>query len=462
LPLLFSREVRRIHCVGVGGMGVAPLAIYLRALGFAVSGEDDALTDDVRGQLDRAGVVVGTMPADCELVAYSSAIAASHPAHRAATGRGLPLVRRGELLAEVVRNRKLVAVCGSHGKTTTTAMLVTTLRAAGFRAGYVLGGLFADDSAPAAAGTNEWVVAEIDESDGTIERFAPTITVAVNLDWDHPDRYRELAQLERTFAELFARTQQAVLTNAGCELSGRVVARLAGGAAPTPRYATFGPEGDFAGVVTQENDTGLTLRLGGEFVLDRAEVRARGAFNAVNATAALAAAQLMGAGLNPDVLGGYPAVRRRQAVLLAAHGVTAIEDYAHHPAEIRALLGSLRERVGGGGRLIVVFQPHRFSRTAQFKHEFATALALADRLHLLDVYPAGERPLPGGTTADVLAEVRRQAPELTVRHWTTAGDEFAGALAREVQSGDWVAFVGAGDIDRAARRWVSAYHTQTR
>jgi UDP-N-acetylmuramate-alanine ligase len=461
LPLLFSREVRRIHCVGVGGMGVAPLAIYLRELGFAVSGEDDALTDDVRRQLDRAGVVVGALPEDCELVAYSSAIAASHPAHRAAAGRGLPLVRRGELLAEVVRGKKLVAVCGSHGKTTTTAMLVTALRAAGFPAGYVLGGLFADDRAPAAAGTNDWVVAEIDESDGTIERFAPTITVAVNLDWDHPDRYRELAQLERTFAELFARTRQAVLTSAACELSRRVVARLAGGAAdaPTPRRATFGAAGDFAGVVTQESGDGLTLRLGGEFAIARAEVRARGAFNAVNATAALAAAQLMGAPLRPALLAGYPAVRRRQAVLLAEKGVTAIEDYAHHPAEIRALLGSLRERVGGEGRLIVVFQPHRFSRTAQFKREFATALTLADRLHLLDVYAAGERPLAGGTTADVLAEVQRQAPELPVRHWTAAADEFAGALAREVQSGDWVAFVGAGDIDRAARRWVSTYHT---
>lgn len=458
LPLLFSREVRRIHCVGVGGMGVAPLAIYLRDVGFAVSGEDDALTEDVRRQLERAGVAVRSIPDDCELVAYSSAISPSHPAYLAAKARELPLVRRGELLAELVRRKRLVAVCGSHGKTTTTAMLVTALRAAGFPAGYVLGGLFGDDSPPAQAGANDWVVAEIDESDGTIDRFSPAITVAVNLDWDHPDRYREPEQLERTFADLFARTTEAVLTSEACALSARVVAGLTPAGDRGPRRATFGPGGDFAGAVAGETDHGLTLRLSGAFAPGQVVVRARGSFNAANATAALAAAQLMGASPGVDALAGFPAVRRRQSVLLAEGGVTALEDYAHHPAEVRALLGSLRERVRPGGRLIVIFQPHRFSRTAQFKREFGTALAIADRLHLLEVYPAGERPIVGGTTADVCAEVRRAAPALAVTHWAAAGDEFATALAREVQSGDWVAFVGAGDIDRTARRWVSTYH----
>jgi UDP-N-acetylmuramate--L-alanine ligase/UDP-N-acetylenolpyruvoylglucosamine reductase len=445
---LFDREVRRIHCVGVGGMGVAPLAIYLAQSGFAVSGEDDALTPAMRALLGRERVTVGPIPAECDLVVCSSAIAKAHPAHAAAVARRLPLVRRGEMLAEITRGKKLVAICGSHGKTTTTAMLITALRGANFPAGYVLGGLFADDLPPARVGSSDWVVAEIDESDGTIDRFSPEITLAVNLDWDHPDYYRQPADLEATFAALFARTTGTVLVNDTCACSQRL-ARRDGAAA-----LSFGRSGDFSGEISGETAEGMTLKLGGRFDLGEAAVRARGDFNAANATGALAAAQLMGAALTPRLLAGFSGVRRRQEVLPTANGLTVIEDYAHHPAEIRALLGSLRPRVTGGGRLVVVFQPHRFSRTAQFKAEFAAALALGDRVHLLDVYSAGEAPIAGGTTADIYAEMKRGAAALPVSYLPGDDAEFFRALSRAVRPGDWVAFVGAGDIDRKARAWL--------
>ena len=456
-PVLFGREVRRIHCVGVGGMGVAPLAVYLAAAGFSVTGEDDALTAEVRALLARERVVVGPMPADCDLVAFSSAIAKTHPACAAAAARKLPLGRRGELLAEVLRGKKVVAVCGAHGKTTTTAMLITALRRAGFPAGWVLGGLFADDTPPARTGSSDWVVAEIDESDGTIDAFAPELTVAVNLDWDHPDFYRREADLEATFAALFQRTQGPVLVSDACPRS----ARLA------PAALTFGRSGKFSGTIASESTGRMTLRLGGEFAIAEADVLAQGDFNAANATAALAAAQLMGAALSPGMLADYPGVRRRQTILHATGELTVIEDYAHHPAEIRALLTSLRRRVADRGRLVVVFQPHRFSRTAQFKAEFAAALALADSVHLLDVYAAGETPLAGGTAADIYAELKRIAGALPISYLPGDGAPFRQAqgpepvegvffraLSREVRPGDLVAFVGAGDIDRRARAWL--------
>ena len=454
-PQLFGRDVAHIHCVGVAGMGVGPLAIYLAQLGFTVSGEDDALSADMRALLSREKVTIGTMPDACELVVYSSAISATHPVHRAAMKRQLPLVRRGELLAEVVRDRKLVAVCGSHGKTTTTAMLISALRAASFPAGYVLGGLFADDTPPARAGSSDWVVAEIDESDGTIERFAPEITVAVNLDWDHPDFYRQLADLEATFAGLFKRTRHAVLVSDACALSARV---MAGVPTDTRSHFSFGRSGDFRGVVEREEGERLTLQLGGRFAETKAMVRARGQFNASNATAAFAAAQLMGVAIESSLLAGYPGVRRRQTVLHASERLTVIEDYAHHPAEIRALLTALRGRVGRGGRLIVAFQPHRFSRTAQFKSEFAAALATADSVHLLDVYSAGEAPIAGGTTADIYAELKRNASSLGVSYFPASDDEFFRALSRDLAQakGDVLAFVGAGDIDRKARVWLDS------
>ena len=445
---LFDREVRRIHCVGVGGMGVAPLAIYLAQSGFIVSGEDDSLTGPMRSLLERERVTVGSIPAECDLVVCSSAIAKTHPAFTAAVARRLPLVRRGEMLAEITRGRRLVAVCGSHGKTTTTAMLITALRGANFPAGYVLGGLFADDVAPARIGSGDWVVAEIDESDGTIDRFSPEITLAVNLDWDHPDYYRQPADLEATFAALFARTSGTVLVNDTCARSQRL-ARKEG-----VNAVSFGRSGDFSGEIRGENAEGMTLKLGGRFGLGEAVVRARGEFNAANATGALAAAQLMGVVLTPRLLAHFSGVRRRQDVLYAANGLIVIEDYAHHPAEIRALLGSLRQRVTGEGRLVVVFQPHRFSRTAQFKAEFAAALALGDRVHLLDVYSAGEAPIAGGTTADIYAEMKRGVAALPVSYLPGDDAEFFRALTRAVQPGDCVAFVGAGDIDQKARAWL--------
>jgi len=446
-PLLFAREVHRIHCLGVGGMGVAPLALYLSQAGFTVTGEDDALPPEVAALLARGGVTVGPLPAACDLVAHSSAVPATHPARVAAQARGLPLVRRGELLAEVLRDRKLVAVCGSHGKTTTTAMLITALRRAGFPAGWVLGGLFSDDTPPAAAGAGEWVVAEVDESDGTIAAFTPEITVAVNLDWDHPDHYRSLAELEAAFAALFARTRGPVLISERCATSVRV--------APAGRALTFGRNGRFAGTTAGETAGRQRLLLGGDFRIAEATVAALGDFNAANALAALAAAQSMGATLSPALLAEYPGVRRRQAVLQAGSGYTVIEDYAHHPAEIRALLASLRPRVGPAGRLIVIFQPHRHSRAAQFRAEFAAALAAADHVYLLEVYAAGEAPCAGGMTADLADELRTAAPTLPVSHLAGGDAALFHALERDVRCGDLVAWVGAGDIDRKARAWLA-------
>lgn len=453
-------------------MGVGPLAIYLAQLGFVVSGEDDSLTTPMRGQLERGGVTLtgsGEIAAGAALLVISSAIPVAHPAMKRAQATRMKIARRGEVLAEVTRETRFVAICGSHGKTTTTAMLITALRQAQFPAGYILGGLFNEESwPPARVGSNGWVVAEVDESDGTIRHFAPTLTVTVNLDWDHPDHYRQLADLERTFRELFERTRQAVVVSDACALS----AKLAQGGAGLPLVRTFGRSGDFAAEIRAETPEGTKLELRGEFELGTATVRAHGEFNAANANAALAAAQLMGVPLRSDLLASYPGVRRRQTLLRSAGAFSVIEDYAHHPAEIRALLSSLRRQAGEAGRRLVIFQPHRFSRTAQFKAEFAASLSSADRLYLLDVYGAGEAPLPGGTTADLYAEIKRIAPALPVFYLpgdregtcralldavseetmqTTRDRETPAAGSRTV-----VAFVGAGDIDAFAREWLAA------
>lgn len=466
LPTVFGAEIRHIHAVGVGGMGLGPLAIYLAGCGFRVTGEDDNVTAPMGKALQAAGVEVtgrGSVPEGAELLVHSSAVASAHPTMAEARTRGITCVRRGELLAEVTSGLRLVAVCGSHGKTTTTAMLVSTLRAMKFPAGYILGGLFADDGiAPARVGSNDWVVAEIDESDGTIDRFSPELTIALNLDWDHPDRYRTSHDLEEAFVALFQRTRGTVLVSDACATSGCVIARRfqteAGGG--ERRILTFGRTGDFRGDITADAGGRISLNLGGRFTIPDARVQASGDFNAGNAIAALAAAQLMGAEPDASALQDFPGVRRRQAVLHRDSALTVIEDYAHHPAEIRALLGSLRRAVPAGGRLVVAFQPHRFSRTRQFKAEFAAALAASDRIHLVDVYGAGEAPIPGGTTADLYAELHRQAATLPVAYFPGDTARVFAGLLEEVKSGDVVAFVGAGDIDQRAREWLQQYRAK--
>ncbi len=451
--LLFGRAVRRIHAVGVGGMGLGPLAIYLAARGWNVSGEDAALTPAMAVQLERAGVRLaesGQLPDACDLVIVSTAVPLTHPTRRRAQERGVQVARRGEVLAELANDCRLVAVCGSHGKTTTTAMLVSALRGIGCEVDYVLGGLWIDDAvAPAAVGHGDWLVAEVDESDGTIEHFRPEITVLVNLDWDHADHYAAEEQLVATFGGLVNRTRQTVLGWDGCALSGRLLARSG-----HARTVTFGRSGDFRLVEATAERGGLTLEVGGDLPALTLALHARGDFNALNATAALAAVCLMGETPTAGCLDDYRGVRRRQAVLLARPDLTVIEDYAHHPAEIRALLGSVRREVEGEGRLVVVFQPHRFSRTKQFKAEFAAALALADSLHLLDVYGAGEAPISGGTTADLYAELVKATPRLPVNYLPGDATGVLELLRQSRRPGDVVVFVGAGDIEKRAREWL--------
>lgn len=449
-PPVFGQRLERIHLVGAGGMGMAPLGLYLAQRGFDVTGEDDQWNGVVRALLERGGVTVtaaGTLPETAQLVVFSSAVAASHPTRRGATARGVPQARRGEMLAEIVRGKRLVAIVGSHGKTTTTAMLVTALNHAGFKCEWILGGLFQDAVlAPACVTGGEWMIAEVDESDGTIDGFAPEVTVITNLDWDHADHYAQLSELEATFAALAAVTSGAVFVSDACQSSARVVSR-SGLRAPV---FSFGRAGDFQFSVRGRKDGVQDLALGGRFALTGALVRAPGEFNAVNAVAALAVAHHLGAPVDGEALAEFAGVCRRQALLHATPTLRIYEDYAHHPTEIRALLASLRR----SGRLVVVFQPHRYSRTAQFKAEFAAALACAGQVFLMDVYAASESPVAGGTTADIYAEFARGGSELPVTYLPGNDAGLIASVRRSLQPGDVLVFVGAGDIDRVARDFV--------
>ncbi len=437
---------KRVHLIGIGGMGMAPLAIYLSESGFTVSGEDGNLSVEIQKLLLARGIEITegkSIGMDVERLVVSSAISHNHPQYLEAKDRELPILRRGEMLAEVLQRKRLIAVVGSHGKTTTCAMLVTALRSGGLDVGYLLGGLFNDASIPPArCASADWVVAEIDESDGTIEGFSPEITLCVNLDWDHCDHYRDEEMLKETFRNLRARTSRAFFYNRGCLRSFQLF-----GDQREEGDFSFGKEGDYTLVNSVEGEKGRILTLGGMFGKRQARVCANGAFNAENACAALAVSSYLCLSMEDDLLGGYGGVRRRQSILFSSPFLTVVEDYAHHPTEIEDLLESMRNCFSG--RLVVCFQPHRYSRTAQFKKGFAEALRHCDHLFLFEVYPACESYVPGGESKDIKAILDESARDLPVElaNFTDGAEK----ILREVKNGDVLLFVGAGDIDQLAR-----------
>ena len=369
--------------LGVGGMGMAPLAGWMAAAGYSICGYDAHLQERVRYWLDTAGVglqdlILPEQVSAFTTVVYSSAVAPEHPLLAAARAAGLRLLRRGEMLAELSRDRRLIAIVGSHGKTTTSGMIAHGIRREGIECNYILGGLFADGSTPPwQYAPNQWLIAEIDESDGTIEGFAPHTSVVLNVDWDHADHYASPQDLEAAFLGLIERTQAAVILSEDCNLQPSAKVEV----------STF---------------TGETARRG---LLPPPP----GRFNQLNGDAAAAVLKSFRQQLPADLLTSFPGMARRQAKLYRSTALTIIEDYAHHPTEIDALIECLRAN-DPQKCLAVVFQPHRFSRTRQFKAAFARSLSAADSVFLLPVYAAHESGTVGATAGDLAAEFTGVAP----------------------------------------------------
>jgi UDP-N-acetylmuramate--alanine ligase len=425
--------------LGVGGMGMAPLAAWMARAGYSICGYDDNLQERVRRVLADAEVEVAEFVFPEQLVryssvVYSSAIQPDHPLLVAARRHGLNTLRRGEMLSRVAASKRLIAIVGSHGKTTTAGMIAHAVRHCGVDANYILGGLFNDATIPPSQfSPSDWLVAEVDESDGTIDCFAPEVTVVLNVEWDHADRYSSASMIDHAFSQLISRTKERVLLSDDGDLSERFM--KPGGA----EISTFGATGDFGVVVSAEQ----SLQLSGLLGEGRVAAPPTGRFNLINGAAALAALSFLTDTIPADVLSSFGGMARRQTVLHRDASITVVEDYAHHPTEVAGLFDCLRlmepER-----RLVVAFQPHRYSRTKQFKQAFADVLKQADLLYLLPVYAAHEAPLAGGGIEDQLAEFGAARPELLELNVTGVlrlAKVAAGAPCT-------VAFVGAGDIEQ--------------
>jgi UDP-N-acetylmuramate--alanine ligase len=446
---MFRGRVRHVHFIGVGGIGMSGLAEILRTLEFDVSGSDLRAGENTKN-LERLGVRVDIgHRADnvhgADVVVYSSAIDYENPEVREARLHGIPVIPRAEMLAELMRVKYGIAIAGSHGKTTTTSLVATVLRAAGFDPTVVVGGRMAALGSNARLGEGNMLVAEADESDGSFLRLTPTIAVVTNIDPEHLDFYKTHEILKDAFVQFIEKVPfygLAVL----CldhphvqDLLPRIQRRhVTYGLSPQATYhaRSLNFRGLSTSFVAFHRDKPL-----GEFT-----VRMPGQHNVLNTLAAIAVADELEVPLDvvKEALATFHGVARRFTVVDEVDGVALVDDYGHHPAEVEATLNAARRAYEG--RILVAFQPHRYTRTENLFDEFTRAFNNADQLFLTDIYAAGEKPIPGITSqhlADAIAEHGHH-------HVKYAPDRAAmsAELSRVARPGDVVIALGAGDINK--------------
>ena len=430
---------RQLHFIGIGGAGMSGLALVARALGASVTGSDRAESSYVE-RLRAAGIspaighAAGAVPAGAEVV-VSTAIASDNPELAAAVDAGADVLHRGDLLGEVSRLKPCVAVAGTHGKTTTASMAAHVLVTLGLEPSYLIGGELRSTGVNAAWGSGEWLLVEADESDRSFLKLAPAFAVVTNVELDHHSTYRSSLEIESAFAE-FAR------------LAGRTCAWAS---APVAADETFGIEaGDLAALDVSLSEGGSRFTVDGVAVT----LQVPGTHNVLNALAALAACQATGVSLAdaaPALASFSGAKRRFEPVGRTASGADVYDDYAHHPTEVRATLEAARTL--RPARVVVCFQPHLFSRTAMLAREFGEALALADVVCVVDVYPAREMAseFPGISGWLVAAAAASAARGRRV-YWTPSMDDAERLLSSLLTEGDLLLTLGAGDVDTLARR----------
>jgi UDP-N-acetylmuramate--alanine ligase len=448
---------RRAHLIGIGGAGMSGIARLLLSAGIEVSGSD--LLESASVQALRAigaqvhiGHDPSHLPEGVVTVVVSAAIRQANPELAAARERGLTVLHRAKALAALMEDHRAVCIAGTAGKTSTTSMLTVALQHCGFDPSYAIGGELRTSGSGAHHGTGDVFVVEADESDGSFVAFSPQIAVVTNVEPDHLDHYETKEAYVAAFDEFADCIRPggvliACVDDPGAEeLAQRVQAtgltvRRYGRAALLPDDATlveFQPDQGHGRVVFgyQGRQFELSLQVPGEHM-------------AVNALGAFLAGVELGASPEDMVAGlaAYDGVRRRFELKGHTRGISVYDDYAHHPVKVRAQLRAAREMADGGedggGRLIVAFQPHLYSRTREFAGEFGTALALADEVVVLDVYGAREDPIPG-VTGGLVADAVGLPPERV--HYVPQCKEAASVLAKLAESGDIVITMGAGDI----------------
>ena len=438
------RTPQRIHIVGIGGAGMSAIALVLRAMGHTVSGSD-LKESPVAARLRAQGITVGVGhraenvgPVDA--VTYSPAVAPTNVEIGAAAARGARVVARSGVLAAICATRRCLAVAGTKGKTTTASMLSLILIEAGLRPSFVIGADVNEVGTNAVWDNGEWLVVEADESFGTFQALRPDWAVLTNVESDHLDHYGTFARLRAAFDEFLAQASVGSVVSAD-DVEAAALGRAHGSwSVGTASEAAF----TMTDVSLSRSSVSFTLH-GPEGELGPLILGVPGLHNARNAALALVAALQVGVpfAAGAAALARFAGVTRRFEFRGESHGVTFVDDYAHLPFAVRAALATAR--TGGWSRVIAVFQPHRYSRTAELAEQFGGAFADADELVVTDVYSAGEPPVPGVSGRLVADAVRAQDPRLPVVY-VPNWEELRSVVGSMLRPGDLCLTLGAGDL----------------
>ena len=455
-------DIGTIHFVGIGGIGMSGIAEVMHNLGYAVQGSDIAEGYVVEGLRKRGiKVMIGHSAenlGDAAVIVTSTAVKRGNPEVEAALERRIPLVRRAEMLAELMRLKYTVAVAGTHGKTTTTSLIAAMLDAGGLDPTVINGGIINNYGSNARLGDSDWMVVEADESDGSFLRLDGTIAVVTNIDPEHLDYYGDFDRAKAAYIEFIENVPfygVAILCLDHPEVQA-IIPRIR-----DRRILTYGfsAQADIGAVNVRPElggnifDVVIRARDGSKREIADVFLPMSGRHNVQNALAAIAVGIERGMS-DVQVQAGFAkfgGVKRRFTNVGNVDGVTIIDDYAHHPVEIRAVLSAARESrpsTGSGGRVIAVCQPHRYTRLENLMEEFATAFNDADVVYVSPVYAAGESPIEGVSSAELVGKIKRRG------HHNAAEIESAESLAKELavttRDGDLVVCLGAGDITKWA------------
>ncbi len=445
------KTIQQIHFVGIGGAGMSGIAEVLITLGYKVTGSDAKKTE-VTERLEKMGAhifyghVSGNVGA-AQVVVTSTAVKADNPEVVEAHARKVPVIPRIEMLAELARLKYTIAVAGTHGKTTTTSMLASILLEAGTDPTFIIGGKLNHLQSGAKLGGGEFLVAEADESDGSFLKLSPTFAIVTNIDNDHLDYYGSMKKLYSSFAEFTNRVPFY-----GCSIlcaddagSARILGQV------RRRLLTYGtkPGPDFVAENIKASPEGSAFTVvKHETILGELKLKVSGRHNVLNAMAACVCALELSIpfDLIASALAKFENVQRRLEHKGVKNGAVWVDDYGHHPTEIRATLSALREKYPDR-RLVVLFQPHRYTRTKLLLKEFADSFSDASEVALLPIYPAGEKPIPGVSSDKLVPLLKKKGVKVVLLK-----DGKADRLADRIEAGTVLVTLGAGDVWKSGQK----------
>ena len=450
---LQSLRAKRVHFIGMGGAGMSGIARIMLAHGINVSGSDAKDSATLAGlQTLGAKVFVGHVASQiqgADVLVVSSAVSESNPELVAAKDAGIQILTRAQSLALLMSESQAIAVAGTHGKTTTTSMLTVALQGAGMDPSFAIGGMINRSGTNSHLGTGNIFVAEADESDGSFLAYRPFGAIITNIELDHVDHFPDLEAVLALFEEFVSSIQSGGFLVLGVDSPG-VVDLISRIKRTDISLITYGAGADFSlshiGLGAGNGAARVTRK--GK-VMGELELSIPGAHNLENALAAYAAGLAVGAD-SISLLKGlatFSGARRRFENRGSVNGITVIDDYGHHPTELRVTLETAR-RFATAGRVITIFQPHRFSRTARFAGDFAESLTLADQVYLLEIYSAGEAAIPGVSSLLIAQQLAKTGNDLV--KYEPSMIEVANEVINSAQPGDVIVLMGAGDVNSLA------------